>query len=38
MLARPTDVYNIISKIKKGSGELPIGILKSINASCSSYT
>ena len=33
----PTDVYNIISKIKKGSGELPIGILKSINASCSSY-
>ena len=32
-----THIYNIIIDLKKGSGEIPIGILKSINTSCSSY-
>ena len=33
----PIDVYNIIAKLKKGSGELHISILKSLNTTCSSY-
>ena len=33
----PTIVFNIITKLKKGSGEIPIHILKLLKDNCSGY-